>query len=293
MAKEVIAIVDHTKWGQVGFVSFVSIDQVDCIITDDGAPPDLPAAFRGVLHAAVVAPFAGVVHIGLPEFQEPPVAREGVLALLRGDARVDLFLDALFAVRPGDVIFIAKSVERIGDHCKNIAEDVIYIVKGRDVRHIGLDALERAGLLPVVMGAAIAGTLPVLYGAVKNLINKEWFSMEMLAAIAEKRHPQGDIADLMSLGVIEILEPVEIDDNDGDPVIGIAEGLRQARDEAGPVRQARQAVMQRHVAQAGLGTSPIGDVLEGQYPAPARHRAAGDGDDPVAMQLDRPGGGMM
>jgi phosphate transport system protein len=42
-----------------------------------------------------------------------------------------------------DIIFIAKSVERVGDHCKNIAEDVIYIVKGRDVRHIGLDALER------------------------------------------------------------------------------------------------------------------------------------------------------
>jgi phosphate transport system protein len=42
-----------------------------------------------------------------------------------------------------DIIFIAKSVERIGDHCKNIAEDVIYIARGRDVRHIGLDALER------------------------------------------------------------------------------------------------------------------------------------------------------
>lgn len=42
-----------------------------------------------------------------------------------------------------DIIFIAKSVERVGDHCKNIAEDVIYVAKGRDVRHIGLDALER------------------------------------------------------------------------------------------------------------------------------------------------------
>lgn len=42
-----------------------------------------------------------------------------------------------------DVIFVAKSIERIGDHCKNIAEDVIYIVKGRDVRHIGIEALER------------------------------------------------------------------------------------------------------------------------------------------------------
>jgi phosphate transport system protein len=42
-----------------------------------------------------------------------------------------------------DVIFIAKSIERIGDHCKNIAEDVIYIARGRDVRHIGVEALER------------------------------------------------------------------------------------------------------------------------------------------------------
>jgi phosphate transport system protein len=42
-----------------------------------------------------------------------------------------------------DIIFIAKSAERIGDHCKNIAKDVIFIVKGRDVRHLGLDELEQ------------------------------------------------------------------------------------------------------------------------------------------------------
>jgi phosphate transport system protein len=42
-----------------------------------------------------------------------------------------------------EVIFIARSIERIGDHAKNIAEDVIYIARGRDVRHIGLEALER------------------------------------------------------------------------------------------------------------------------------------------------------
>jgi phosphate transport system protein len=41
-----------------------------------------------------------------------------------------------------DIIFIVKSIERIGDHCKNIAKDVIYIVKGRDVRHLSLEALE-------------------------------------------------------------------------------------------------------------------------------------------------------
>jgi len=34
-----------------------------------------------------------------------------------------------------DLIFIAKSIERIGDHSRNIAEFIIYIVEGRDVRH--------------------------------------------------------------------------------------------------------------------------------------------------------------
>jgi phosphate transport system protein len=42
-----------------------------------------------------------------------------------------------------DMVFIAKAIERIGDHSKNIAEYVVYMVKGRDVRHIGLAEIER------------------------------------------------------------------------------------------------------------------------------------------------------
>ena len=34
-----------------------------------------------------------------------------------------------------EVVFIAKSIERIGDHSKNVAEAVVQMVKGRDVRH--------------------------------------------------------------------------------------------------------------------------------------------------------------
>jgi phosphate transport system protein len=41
-----------------------------------------------------------------------------------------------------DLVFVAKAVERVGDHAKNLAEAVIYIVKGADVRHIPMVDIE-------------------------------------------------------------------------------------------------------------------------------------------------------
>jgi DeoR/GlpR family transcriptional regulator of sugar metabolism len=45
-AKRVVAVIDSSKWGQVGFARFAAIDELHCVVTDDGAPQDMVAALR-------------------------------------------------------------------------------------------------------------------------------------------------------------------------------------------------------------------------------------------------------
>ena len=68
----------------------------------DGATAELAAARARLLHAAVIAPLAGIVHVRLALLEQLAVAGKGIDALRAGDVGLDLLLDALLAVGPLD-----------------------------------------------------------------------------------------------------------------------------------------------------------------------------------------------
>jgi len=82
---------------------------------------------------------------------------EEAVAIMREDDRIDVefngFVRKLVTFMMEDprtisasldLVFVAKAIERIGDHAKNIGEQIIYIVRGLDVRHVPVETVESA-----------------------------------------------------------------------------------------------------------------------------------------------------
>jgi phosphate transport system protein len=51
-----------------------------------------------------------------------------------------------------NVLWALRSLERVGDHARNIAEQVIYLVKGTNVRHFGITQMTAEVMTPEKRG---------------------------------------------------------------------------------------------------------------------------------------------
>ncbi len=111
--------------------------------------------FREIQKMAEVA--LAMLRRALDAFARLDVA--GALDVARQDRKLDEEFDANFrqlvtfmmedprAISMSiDTIFMCKAIERIGDHAKSISEYVVYLVKGKDIRHTALEDVERIEL---------------------------------------------------------------------------------------------------------------------------------------------------
>ena len=118
-------------------------------IIESGSPRSLPS-----LELRVAADMAsGLLRKALDAFARLDTA--AALSILKEDDLIDREFDGFVRKlitymmedprkisASLDLLFIAKAIERIGDHAKNIAELIIYVVKGEDVRHNTMEHIE-------------------------------------------------------------------------------------------------------------------------------------------------------
>ena len=118
-------------------------------IIHSGAPRSLPS-----LELRVAADLAsGLLNKALDAFAR--LDGNAAVSILKEDDLIDAEFDGFVRklvtymmedprmISPSlDLLFLAKAIERIGDHSKNIAEFIIYVVKGEDVRHSTMEKIE-------------------------------------------------------------------------------------------------------------------------------------------------------
>ena len=118
-------------------------------IVDSGSPRNLPSSELRV--AADLA--AGMLRQTLDAFARLDTAM--AVAIIKSDDEIDdeyngfmrklityMMEDPRTISASLDLMFLAKSIERVGDHAKNLAEVTIYVVKGTDVRHSSMSMIE-------------------------------------------------------------------------------------------------------------------------------------------------------
>jgi phosphate transport system protein len=118
-------------------------------IIQSGSPRSLPS-----LELRVAADLAsGLLNKALDAFARLDVT--AAVSILKEDDLIDAEFDGFVRklitymmedprmISPSlDLLFLAKAIERIGDHAKNIAEFIIYVVKGEDIRHATMEKIE-------------------------------------------------------------------------------------------------------------------------------------------------------
>ncbi len=111
-----------------------------------------PPRFTEIRHAVNLV--LEMLHESLDSFARLDIS--SVISIIRQDELVDnefrvilRYLVTLMMEDPRaisgalEVLFIAKAVERMGDHAQNMAENMIYMIKGRNARHISVEQIEQ------------------------------------------------------------------------------------------------------------------------------------------------------